>query len=215
MISDEIRQKLQNIVRGACQEGSADACSTIRDHLIEGFGANPTIKSEFEGRSIVKKKQAAFLKSYAENSDLWLISLPADAEYLTRGGESKIYLAPDKLDFIKVNDSIYYATWLEYFTSLVIHNTLFPQTSYSLVGFTQDSDSLCAVLKQPFVEGVQIDGSEERSILWLVWWGDFVQDMKNSGRGYRGMERRSLENIRDKAVFDFYAIFFVARQIGA
>lgn len=61
-------------------------------------------------------------------------------------GESKIFLDTDRLNVIKINDGVYYATWTEYFTSLVIHNLLFPNTEYSLVGFVEDSGNLCAVL---------------------------------------------------------------------
>jgi len=131
MISDEIRQKLQDIVRGACSERPADRCSKIRNDLVKSFGADPTVKSQFESRAVIKEKQADFLRILAEESGLWLASLPAGTEYLTRGGESKIYLDSDKLNLIKVNDAVYYATWLEFFTSVVIHNLLFPQTAYS------------------------------------------------------------------------------------
>jgi hypothetical protein len=155
MISNEIREKLQNIVRGARLEGAADRCSTIRDFLIKGFGADPTVKSEFESRAVIKEEQAGFLKSHAKETDFWLDSLPSATEYLTRGGESKIYLAADKLNIIKVNDAVYYATWTEYFASLVIHNLLFPSTAYSLLGFMKDSGNLSAVLQQPFIEGEQ------------------------------------------------------------
>lgn len=96
MISNEIRTKLQNIIRGARSEGTADRCSTIRNLLIEGFGTGPTVKREFESRAIVKEEQAQFLTSYAQKSGLWLNSLPAEAQYLTHGGESRIYLAADK-----------------------------------------------------------------------------------------------------------------------
>jgi hypothetical protein len=55
---------------------------------------------------------------------------------------------------IKINDGVYYATWTEYFNSLVIHNLLFPGTAYELLGFTSGKEgTLCAVLKQPFIEG--------------------------------------------------------------
>jgi len=47
---------------------------------------------------------------------------------------------------------------LEYFNSLVIHNILFPNTAYELIGITFNKDApLLAVLKQPFVEGEQAD----------------------------------------------------------
>lgn len=72
-------------------------------------------------------------------------------DYLTEGGESKVYLNPDQLSVIKLNDAAYYATWLEYFNSLVIHNLLSPDTAYTFLGFIQKQDVLFAVLKQTFV----------------------------------------------------------------
>lgn len=50
-----------------------------------------------------------------------------------------------------MNDAVYYATWLEFFNSLVIHNLLFEDTAYAFLGFTEKDDSLLAVLKQPFI----------------------------------------------------------------
>jgi hypothetical protein len=62
MISDEIRQKLQNIVRGDVHEGQEDHCTAIRNLLCRSFGTDPTVKKEFESRSVVKEEQARFLK---------------------------------------------------------------------------------------------------------------------------------------------------------
>jgi hypothetical protein len=118
MISNEIREKLQDIVRGTCLQEAADRCSTVRNLLIESFGTGSTIKSEFESRAIVKKEQANFLRSWAEEAGLWLSGLQPESAYLTRGRESKVYLAADRLNVIKVNDAIYFATWSEYFNSL-------------------------------------------------------------------------------------------------
>jgi hypothetical protein len=158
MISDEIRQKLQNIVRGDVLKGQEDHCTAIRNLLCQSFGSNPTVKKEFESRSIVKEEQARFLKTYAENKGFWMQSLPAGSLYLTEGGESKIYLAPDQLHVIKNNDAVYYATWLEYFNSLVIHNVLFPNTAYKFAGFTLGKEGeLRAVVQQRFIEGDQAD----------------------------------------------------------
>src|SRR5258708_6882278 len=151
MLSDDIRSKLQDIVRGTCLQRAADRCSTVRNLLIEGFGASPTVKGEFESRSIIKEKQVEFLKTYAKESGLWLESLMPGTEYLTRGGESNVYLAADRLNVIKVNDAVYYATWAEYFNSLVLHNLLFPNTAYSLDGFIESDGKLNAVLSQPFI----------------------------------------------------------------
>jgi hypothetical protein len=125
MISDEIREQLQNIIRGELQQGQGDSCTAIRNLLCESFGAGPTVKSEFESRSIIKKKQVEFLRSHAQKVGLWIESLPKGSQYLTEGGESKVYLSDDGQFVFKVNDAGYYATWTEYFDSLLLHNLIF------------------------------------------------------------------------------------------
>jgi hypothetical protein len=57
MISNEIRQELQNIIRGELRQGEGDTCSTVRDLPCKSFGAGPTVKGEFESRAIVKEEQ--------------------------------------------------------------------------------------------------------------------------------------------------------------
>jgi hypothetical protein len=52
---------------------------------------------------------------------------------------------------LKINDGVYYATWLEFFNSLVLHNLIFPNTAYTFIGFVPIDQVLHAVLKQRFV----------------------------------------------------------------
>jgi serine/threonin/tyrosin kinase-like protein len=155
MISDEIRQKLQNIIRGELHQGQSDACTAVRDLLCKSFSASPTVKSEFESRAIIKEKQVGFLKSYAQNAGLWMESLPQGSQYLAEGGESKVYLSEDGRFVFKVNDAGYYATWTEYFNSLLLHNLLFSNSAYSLLGFIEIDEALLAVVQQLFVAGDQ------------------------------------------------------------
>jgi Serine/Threonine/Tyrosine Kinase found in polyvalent proteins len=203
MVSNEIREHLQDIVRGACLQGTADRCSTVRNLLIEGFGADPTVKSQFESRAVVKEKQNTFLKSYAEHSGMWLTSLPPDTQYLTRGGESKVFLDEDRLNVIKVNDGVYYATWTEYFTSLVLHNLLFPNTAYSLFGFAEDSANLFVVLRQPFIEGEQAKLQDIKAFLTF-------NGFENTKRqDYRNMEYGLiLEDMHDENVISRQEVLF-------
>ena len=165
MIADEIRKKLQDIVRGTLLKGQQDHCSTIRNLLCQSFGTNPTVKSEFESRCILKEEQGRFLRLYAEKEGFLLTSLPSGCQYLTRGGEAQVYLASDHRHVIKLNDSVYYATWTEYFNSLVIHNLLFPNTAYTLMGFTESKGSLCTLLEQQFIEGHQAELEHIRELL--------------------------------------------------
>ena len=155
MISDEIRHKLQNIIRGELQQGESDSCTTIRNLLCESFGTGPTVKSEFESRAIIKEDQVTFLKSHAQKTGLLMDSLPSGYQFLAEGGESKVFLSEDGRFVVKVNDAGYFATWTEYFNSLVLHNLLFSNSPYSLLGFIEIEEKLFAVVQQPFVEGDQ------------------------------------------------------------
>ncbi len=165
MFNDEIRKKLQNIISGAVLEGQQDHCTAIRNLLCQSFTTGPTVKAEFESRAILKKEQASFLKSYAQNQGCWLNEIPPGCRYLTRGGESQVYLAADNRHVVKLNDGVYYATWTEYLNSLIIHNLLFPSTAYSLIGFLHQHDSLHIVLQQPFIEGKQVELEDIRELL--------------------------------------------------
>ena len=155
MISHEVREQLQNIIRGELQKGQIDPCTATRNILCERFGSSATVKSEFASRAILKEKQISFLKAHAEKECIWLDALPMGYKYLTEGGESKVYLSEDGRSVVKINDAGYYATWTEYFNSLLLHNLLFSDTAYALLGFTEFDRKLFAVIQQPFVNGEQ------------------------------------------------------------
>ncbi len=151
MFSDDTRKRLENIVKGIVLKGEEDNCTAVRNLLCASFRTSTTVKKDFEGQSIIKKEQAEFLRNHISLRNLWVRDLPDEGSFLAQGGEAQIYLASDHRSVIKVNDAIYYATWFEFFNSLVIHNLLFEETAYTFSGFTEKTDSLVAVLKQPFI----------------------------------------------------------------
>jgi len=62
-----------------------------------------------------------------------------------------VYLDPDSRNVIKLNDAVYYATWLEFFNSVLLHNLIFENTAYIFLGLAKQNNVLYAVLKQPFI----------------------------------------------------------------
>ncbi len=68
-----------------------------------------------------------------------------------KGGEAQIYLDIDSKHVVKINDAIYYATWLEYLNSLLLHNLIFKDTAYTFLGFIDLDNVLHAVVRQPFI----------------------------------------------------------------
>ncbi|MES2778147.1 MAG: hypothetical protein V4722_28485 [Bacteroidota bacterium] len=151
MFSDAVRQKLQNIVRGTVIEAAADHCTATRNYLCAGFSTSKTVKRNFESQLLIKEEQAQLLSQYATAKNLWVTDLPPDASFLAEGGEAKVYFDQSKMHVVKINDAGYYATWLEYFNSLVLHNLIFGETPYTFLGFVKTNDILKAVVQQPFI----------------------------------------------------------------
>jgi hypothetical protein len=151
MLSDDTRNKIKNITGGDVVEGSEDNCTAIRNLLCKSFATSTTVKKEFESRSIIKEEQKKLLEGYCNANNLWVNNLPGEDRYLTRGGEARVYLEVDSKNVIKLNDAVYYTTWLEFLNSIMLHNLIFPNTGYQLLGFHKESNVLLAVLKQPFI----------------------------------------------------------------
>ena len=100
MFNDEIRAKLENIIRGDGIEGQEDTCTTTRNLLCTSFRASATVKKDFESKSIIKEEQVEFLKHLANQHNLWVKDLPGRDKYLAEGGEARVYLHSDKKSVI-------------------------------------------------------------------------------------------------------------------
>jgi hypothetical protein len=131
MFTDDTRNKIKNIISGISIEGANDTGTTIRNLLCAGFATSTTVKKEFESKAILKEEQANLLEKYCKEQHLWLTDLPDNTRYLIRGGEARVYLDADKQSVIKVNDGVYYATWLEFFNNILLHNLIFENTALS------------------------------------------------------------------------------------
>ena len=151
MLPDDTRDKIKNITAGIILKRGGDICTTLRNLLCSSFPTSTMVKKNFESNAIIKEEQAVVLENYSTTDDLWVHNLPNQDRYLTRGGEARVYLDPDNKSVIKLNDAIYYATWLEFFNGLVLHNLIFTNTAYTFVGFSKEDGVLYAVLKQPFI----------------------------------------------------------------
>lgn len=151
MFDDATRIKLQNIIQGTVIEAASDHCTTTRNFLCAGFSTSKTVKRDFESQLLIKKEQAVCLSEFASANNLWVTDLPSEELFLAEGGEAKVFFSADRLHVIKINDAGYYATWLEYFNSLVLHNLFFSETAYTFLGFLKTGDELRAVIRQRFI----------------------------------------------------------------
>jgi hypothetical protein len=220
MDTNDTRSKLKNIIDGVIIEGAADNCTATRNILCASFSTSTTVKRDFESKAITKKEQVEFLKTYAAEKNLWIKQAPNESQYLARGGESKVYFEAETNSAIKLNDGIYYATWLEFFNSIVIHNLLFPNTAYTFLGFIEIEDTFYTVLKQPFI--TSDDAVDLADVKKLLAYNGFENTLRN-GRPTNNYYNKELglilEDIHDENVivksntlFFIDTVFYTAFQ---
>ena len=104
------------------------------------------------GTTSCKGVQIARLKDWAITNNCW-ISKDTLGTYSDRGSENEVYASLDSRCVYKLNDFRYSDDNLTpFFERISIHNQLFPDCSYKLIGFSENQDGkICAVLCQPFI----------------------------------------------------------------
>ena len=97
-----------------------------------------------------KQQETESLKQFVENHALWIKDIDLN-NYVSEGAEQKVYLK-DNRSVIKLNDAIFYLSWVDYFLNLLLNNYFFPDTAYNLSGFFEDNSVVYAVVEQSFIK---------------------------------------------------------------
>ena len=100
-----------------------------------------------------KREETESLRRYIDKKNLWIQNINLD-NYVSEGAEQKVYLKDNK-SVIKLNDAIYYLSWIDYFVNLLLHNHFFPDTAYKLLGFFGNDNIVYAVVEQHFVTATE------------------------------------------------------------
>ena len=151
MYDNETTRKIQDIINWICIEGQADNCTAARNYLCASYSTSTKVKTDFDNRSKIKEEQSKGLKEFAKEHNFLLSKIPTSNKYFAKGGEAKIFLADDGRNVIKLNSGIYYNTWLDFLNSVLIHNLLFKDSFYVLLGFIDIGNELFGVLQQSFI----------------------------------------------------------------
>lgn len=151
-----IKNELQNIITGNGQIGDKNLIKTIQDVLRRN---EKSIQISSQNK-LVKSEEEIFLKHIIEAEDLTYKEEISESNYISEGAEQKVYRLDDKY-IIKLNDTIFYASWKDYFNSLLIHNYFFNSTKYELLGFKIINKKIFAVVKQRFVKADEIVDLEQ------------------------------------------------------
>ena len=118
-----------------------------------------TIYEYLEDKSLNEKKTGTYLNkdeetklliAYCKEKSLLFNPLPFST-YLDEGAEQKVFHNTELDHVTKLNDAIFYVNWSQYIENLLIHNILFPETSYELKGFVLINVTLYAVVEQMYI----------------------------------------------------------------
>lgn len=193
--------ELRNIITGTIAITEGDFIQTALHFLRECQKTGGAIE---ESELFSKEDEVSRLKSFASNQNLWFDAFNKD-NYIGEGAEQKVYLRENGKKVIKINDTIFYETWSDYFISLLIHNYLFPSTAYYFLGFYQDDKGFYGVVEQPFIKS-----DEETDLVALRL---FLE--KNGFKHKRNNDYYSdelgiiLEDLHDENVLTNQGVFFV------
>ena len=147
--------------------------------------------------------QEKMVQQWAEAKQCWFPNAEQEIEsefgpMIAQGAEAKVYYREGDTSVVKARTSIY-ATLGRALESIVLHNTLFPETLMHVIGFTRDGDGLFrAILTQPYIGCRRLATKQE--IDAMVATKGFIDNHDGQGVNYTG-ERLHLEDMHPANVF--------------
>lgn len=146
---NDIENEIRRINEGKARNGKGNLIEATTNYL------QTSKKASSNGEKWNIRENQETLIEYANKSGIWIPKWKiTDKNYLDRGNEQKVYFDYENKNFVlKLNNTQFYEyNLIAYLKSLSVHNFLFPDTAYELIGFTMDEDIVCPVVRQPFVD---------------------------------------------------------------
>ncbi len=156
MPSKKIKVELQNLLSGKNTNGAESTIQTTANYLRRSQASSRMAQTDKH----FKIEETKRLIGYIEENKLWVNTLDFEA-YLAEGAEQRIFIKDNQTVF-KLNDAIYYTSWLDYFNNLLLNNYFFPDTAYKLDGFYFSEEKvLYALVEQAYVKANQITNLDQ------------------------------------------------------
>ena len=140
-----MKHELQNILSGKSQVEFGATIQAAAHYLSQSKSSSEMAQGSID----FKKQEKGFLEQFANQHSLWYPQIDVK-QFVSNGAEQLVYLK-DNRKVLKLNDSIYYASWEDYFNNLLLNNYFFPDTAYQLLGFYKTHTTFYAVVEQTFV----------------------------------------------------------------
>ena len=144
-----MKDEIQRVISGKSKIKYESAIQTVLNYLTRSQESGTLAKTDKH----FKREETERLKQFIELENLWVPNIELN-NYISEGAEQKVYLKDGK-SVLKLNDAIYYISWIDYLHNLLLNNYFFPDTAYQLLGFFQTDSALYAVIEQPFVKATE------------------------------------------------------------
>ena len=134
--------------------GAYIVCGYARASLATSTDASASQTSPANWQ--IDELQEQLVTQWAQTRDVWFPNAEQEIEQafgsmIAQGAEAKVYYQNGDTSVVKLRTSIY-ATLGRALESIVLHNTLFPETPMNVIGFTRDTDGLFrTICTQPYV----------------------------------------------------------------
>ena len=140
-----MKHELQNIISRKSHVEHGANIQAIASYLKDGERTGTLAEKGIH----FKKPEESLIEQFASENSLWISDINIE-NFVSSGAEQLVYLKNER-KVLKLNDSIYYASWEDYFHNLLLNNYFFPDTAYQLLGFYKNEKALYAVVEQNFV----------------------------------------------------------------
>jgi hypothetical protein len=138
-----MKHELQSIISGKNSVRHGATISAAARYLEGSARTSALAKKD----KYYKNKETEVLAEFVDLNHLWINNLDY-TQFVSEGAEQRVYLVDSKY-VIKLNDAIYYESWLDYFYNLLLHNYFFEDTAYSLEGFAKQMKNYLQSLSNP------------------------------------------------------------------
>lgn len=145
-MQNHLKNERYNVISGKSQVRFGTTIQAIAGYLKNGERTS----TKTQNRKPDKSEEKGELENYISQNHLWISEIDL-SQYISEGAEQKVYLK-DSESVLKLNDAIYYNSWIDYFHNLLLHNYFFPDTAYKLIGFINIDDILHAMVEQAYVK---------------------------------------------------------------
>lgn len=145
-----IKHELQQLISSIGSEKQSNPLFAAAHFLIKSNSTSNTFKYKKQSKEEEIEGLVPFLKSHTSSSDKIDFNF-----YITEGAEQKVYLSKDGTHVYKLNDSIFYTCWYDYFVNLILHNYFFPATKYELIDIVELENIFYVIVKQVYVESTE------------------------------------------------------------